>query len=247
MNLQDFLYPENKTISWTTVIVFAIICGIIGLYRSRSRQKEFEMRRKYFTAVGIVVLSYAAIRFMFILSDLIEWSGGTLLLHSQYVYLGYIFLYVGFYFFIAFFDKYFIDSKRFLITKLYIGIMIFCIVIFLLLPLLIDYEDTARYIFYAGIYYSGLVTLIVILKVLLKIGRKGFMKFLWGFIGIILMLLAGTFEPYIPLPIVPIIVIIGMILIGINTEITIRLLSEYYISKKICLIHRGEIEGKIVF
>ncbi len=243
-----FAYHEIKVLSWSIVIIFAFISGIILLFRARAKKKEFTMRKQFFTSGAFLLFGFALIRLMFLLSDLEKWTNGDgSLLHFQFVYAGYNLLYFSFCFMVKFFDIYIINSKKHIVTISFILITSLCISLFFLLPILLPFEEITRYILYSGLYYAAFIMFVIFITILYRIRLKGFLRFFWAFLGFLLILLSTTLENYIPLPIIPIAILIGYMILLINVELTIKLLSEYFAAKKLCLIHRGEIKGKIVF
>jgi hypothetical protein len=92
-------------------------------------------------------------------------------------------------------------------------------------------------------------------KILRSIRITTFYKFFWAFIGFILFALGASMEIeyfytifYIKYPILlvlpPLVTILGLILIVKNIEHAFGLILDYFTTKQICLIHRGEIKGK---
>ncbi|TXT54471.1 MAG: membrane protein of unknown function [Promethearchaeota archaeon] len=242
-----FSYREIKLFSWSIVIIIAFIAALLVLYRGLTKRKEFLMRKQFFTSGAALLFGFALIRLLFLLSDLENWTNGKTLFHYQLVYLGYNLLYIGFFFMVNFFDTFIINSPKKILKLSFLSLSSVYFGLFLFLPLLLSYEEYTRYILYSGLYYVAFITFIIFISILKRIKLKGLLRFLWAFLGFILVLIASPLESLFPLPIVPLTILIGYILILTNIELTIIIFSEYFSAKQLCLIHRGAIEGKIAF
>ena len=244
-------------VAWISVIIIAIVLGVLFLYDNRKILKSFKMNRGFNTYLSILVFCFAGVRICFLISDFEYAAHGGTILFSQLVFLGYIFGFLGFGSMSLYFDRYIVNSKNKVLSLILVTFAVLNVIFFLILPFFIQFHDIFRFLLFGGLYLSGGIFLYSGLKVIKGTQIRNFKTIIWLLLGIILIILGSAldadelYEFYLEQPlfmlIPPIFIVIGMIIARRSNKLAFTLVMEYYSSNQICLVHRGKIESKIHF
>jgi hypothetical protein len=253
----DLSYPFlYKILPWTFAILLSSINTILITKENRKVPKEFEIQRKFYFNLEIIFITFGLMRLFFLFSDFEKFTNGYTVLHIQFGSVGYLFQYIGASMLTFYVDKYFINSRNLIVSKLIIIFMLLSSFFILVSPFLTEIVDIAVIILYPGIYITNGIIILMILKIFISIKLKNLRKYVVSSVGIIFIFL-GTFldsrffydSIYTDYPIYVIIpaifVIVGLIITPLYIKTWFELLLEFYTTKQICIIHRGNIEGKI--
>jgi hypothetical protein len=248
-------YPlDYKFIPWAIAIAIIIICGIAILMRNREIIKEYKSYRRFNIIIASIFFSFALIRVIFFISDVLIVLYGRTSFHTDLESFTYYIVYFMLNMLFLYFDIYFVKSKKLLYSK----IMILYSIITGMIGFLFDWSSPlGRYILYSGWVVSFLILFIVFLKLFRGIRIEAFHGFSWGIFGIGIIALGsildtieflGLYYNFPFLVVIPAILMgFGIITITFNSMDLFNIFLEYYSTKKICLVHKGIINGKVRF
>ncbi|MFX0099741.1 MAG: hypothetical protein ACFFCS_09170 [Candidatus Hodarchaeota archaeon] len=254
-------YPlDFKLISWIPVTIATCILGIILLRKNRKILKDFKLQRQFNTSLALLYFCFATMRFLFLLSDMERVANGQTDIHYYFVYSAQIIGNLGNTLIILYFDKILVRQKRPIISTVMFSYLLILIILFFLYlfnPFLaIDFK-AILYPLLVG--YTFLVVAILVLLIL-RVVKAIKIQFSYSVLGMVIgilclslgqMLDSNAFydllyienPQYVLIP--PISGIIGLILMVIFLDKAFALILDYFTTKLICLIHRGDIEGKV--
>ncbi len=241
---------EIKVISWLIVIVILAILATYFYIQMFKVSKEIKLKRQYFGSLATWLFCYMITRIFFIFSDIERDLHDKTLFYYQLVGIGHLFNTIGVLFMIYIGEKYFLKNKRPYISYILSSIIIVGIIA-LFFP---QFIEIVRNINLIDIYFSWAVFILIFITIYRKTTGKLRRVTLISILGILIALIGAFIETdfllstgMIPPYLTPIIFSVGILIIAISQNTAGKLLVEFYTGKKICLVHKGEIEGKISF
>ena len=239
---------EVKVISWLIVIILLGILASYFFYKMFNISRDFKPQRLFFRSLATFLFCYMIARIFFILSDFERDMYDRTLLYNQFLGFGHLFNAIGVFFMLLLAESNFLKFKKpylsyFLSSIILIGIFA------LFFPALIG---IVRIIFLVSTYISWTIYVLIYITIYRKVTGKYKKITLFSFLGIIICLIGAFIETdfllstgLIPPYFTPILFSIGIIIISICQSTAGDLLVEFFTNKKICLIHKGKIEGKM--
>ena len=258
-NIFTYLTPEEwfffNFIPKFLLIIVAIISGSLILFQIRGTVKNIKINRYFFISFALFFYGVAINRTFLIIADYSLLLTGDSLIWLQFNIIGSLFSILSFLFLIYYFEKFYLNSFKLIISK---SIMIGAIIIlFLILTnfsvnplglLLISIIDNYGLIVFCTFNFLLLLRLLVSIKIT-HVFRFfwlcfGFFLLLSSFLidGVIAITLQSEASPIL-LIVQPLLAIIALLIITINLKYGYKIFLEFFNTKQICLIHRGPIEG----
>ncbi|MBD3341481.1 MAG: hypothetical protein GF353_20425 [Candidatus Lokiarchaeota archaeon] len=239
---------EVKAISWLIVIILLAILASYFYYKMFNVSREFRFQRLFFGALATFLFCYMMARIFFLFSDFERDMYNRTLLYNQFVGIGHLFNSIGVFFMILLAERNFLKFKKpylsyFLLSSILIGVFA------LFFPAYIGF---VRIIFLVNTYISWTIYILIYINVYRKVTGLFKKTTMFSFLGIFICLIGAFIETdfllssgLIPPYLTPILFSIGIIIISICQRKAGDLLVEFFTGKKICLVHKGKIMGKI--
>jgi hypothetical protein len=250
-------YPfAFKLPPWIAVIFILIVCIIVLWVKNREIAKDFKMHRQFNITVSLFFLFFGIGRVFFLLSDFERTIHGQTALHYQFVTYSYMCGVSAMASAIYYMDKYVLKPDKLIISKLLLGgAFVFLPILVLISIFYYELVLSIRMVMYISLILSAIFLIVAAIRIARAIDISDFHDYLNNIIGFILMTFGVLFDIeimyqliFFDFPILifipPLLFIFGAILFTSNIDIVFKLMLEFYISQQICLVHRGEIEGK---
>lgn len=225
------------------MIIFIIISFIGATFLIvRVIRTEIIAQKQIYFCLSLFFLLYAVTRILFIFAIYIPDQ------YNQLTSFGYLSAITGVFFIIYIWEKYFLHTRRFF--TIFNLILMIVVVISIILNLSRYFSLNILYLCFPFVLIS---IVLILFNLIYKTAGKMRIKTIENFSGISIMFFGHLLDSefiysfiLIPLILPPILLIIG-ILIWFHSLIVIAILPDFYLSKKICIVHRGEIKKKIIF
>ncbi|MFX0098629.1 MAG: hypothetical protein ACFFCS_03540 [Candidatus Hodarchaeota archaeon] len=255
--LLDTQLPFETILSSHYVLITALtISFLFIIFQTRRKRKEFRLQRQFYIICGLTLFFFTITKLFLVSSDIERWISGESVFFFQLVYFGYLFAYFACLAMLYYFDRFIINPDRIIITKIILGYAIFCSFIVFISPALSSYFWLVRYLLYLGFYLTAIIFGIMMIKILATVKVKVNKKLIAFGSGLILAIVGQAFGTdilnyyvYSKAPMMTFfptgLTIIGLILIVKNLDFGFDIILLYYTTKKICIIHRGEITKDI--
>jgi len=244
-------YPvEQKIFAWLIAIGYLTVLTGFFIYKTITTQKELKLQRLYLRSIAIFLFFYICVRIAFIFSDIERDLHNYSNLYIHLVLIGYSFGLLAFLQLVYFGEKYLLGFQHHFLT--------FILSIFYVMDMILIFFPqvflTSRILSYLGHYSTISIIFIIFLIVLIRTSKKAQQVAFLSFLGLLIAALSAFLESdfFITSGLVsplisPLLLVIGLTIFTLPQKIMVRLIIEYYTNKKICLVHRGKIKGKIYF
>jgi hypothetical protein len=244
----------HGTLNLVLFILFAVILFITGItFLFNVRDQKIENLKRINLGLGMFSIMYGLTRVIFILmfQDFTNPEENYDFLASVAYSLG-IF---GFTFMIWSLERETFKTRLFSLISFLLSIITVICTIIVYYGITVV-REIALIIIMVGSPFVAIMLLLIHVSLISKLMGTIKRKFIYSFSGMFIMFIgivldgqyALSFEPipiWFKMDVVPILAIFGFLLFIYSALKTIRLLSEFYDSKNICLVHKGNIEKKI--
>ncbi len=252
-------YPLGfKLAPWIIVIISCVILSLVIIKRNKSIVKAYKLQRRFNLVLVNVFMGFSFGRLFFLFSDMERVLNGRTTLHFMLVYASYLITYSMFFVLVYYFDVFIVKSRYYILTKVSFFMILFCIALFFLSFFVEAIFENFKMFLLPGLYATVIASVLVILRMLWKINFTVSKPALYFGIGMFTAALGSLTDSevlyeliYLDYPelviIPPIITLLGVVTMVSYSDGAFKLLLEYYTSKKICLVHRGETKEKMYY